>query len=123
MIRSIVCSSIASRQPGAVTRADFVERLQVESAVAHRVDLFALDLRAFGDADEPYGAFDQAIAVRLTEAALWLDARATTLLALAELEITLLLDLVVGQLDLSLPPELLGACGRAGVAIQLITND
>ena len=137
LIQSIVGVLVASRPPDGenIAATDFVNRLDVGDLVvtggrgrwsSSTIDLFAVSAATFMAAAEPSAAFEAELEARLSSAARWIAARAATLEALAnELTIFLLLDVNMDQdqLDLTLPVDLLAACARARIKLQLVTND
>ena len=86
------------------------------------------ELASHTAADEPSAAFAQAVRAGLIRGAAWIESRpagAFDRCRAAGLE----LDVFVGgwidqdQMDLDLPAQFLRACGNAGLAISIVTND
>ena len=82
----------------------------------------------YASAEDPQEALSRAVGAHLVNAAAWLDSRSTRVFDEMRGE-GLTLDVFVAawissdQIDLSLPPEFLLACGRLGLEVSLCTND
>jgi hypothetical protein len=105
--------------------------LRVESG--HRkwqsgqVEFLNRNLEFYKDAAEPSVAFFEEIADTLAFIAGWVDERRSELEAVRRsgLKIFLLLDIFMDrdQMELTLPPVLLRACGEAQIPVQIVSND
>jgi hypothetical protein len=82
----------------------------------------------YASAEDPQEALSRAVGARLVNAAAWLDSRATRVFDDMRGE-GLTLDVFIAawissdQIDLTLPPQFLLACGRLGLEVSLCTND
>ena len=82
----------------------------------------------YRDSPEPWELFNAEIEQRLLRAAAWLDSRGADVFERCRAA-GLTTDVFIGgwidqdQLDLHLPAPFLLACGRAGLSIDITTND
>jgi hypothetical protein len=140
-ITNISACLIGSYQDGRnVSSKDFTELLQLPAThwpvrieadrgpwASAFVEFLDLTLNAFDNEPEPYAAFDREIHQRIEVACKWLTSQSDRVKALTDSGLTLcfLIDMQIDndQLDLTIPPDLLLACGQCQIPIQLITND
>jgi hypothetical protein len=95
---------------------------------AARIELVAVRINAFANANEPTEAFAATMREQLLRAADWLAGLPAT--AFNELRRGgFKTDVFIGswidqdQFELELPPEFVAACGRVGLGLSLLTND
>jgi hypothetical protein len=103
----------------------FSDRGEWASGLVH---FFHANISEFAASVEPHESFAAQIKSTLDYIALWLDERPPgAIQSLIEngLELSLFIDLWIDrdQMEFSLPPCLLLACGRLAIKIEMITND
>ena len=92
------------------------------------ITLIALSMDDFKDSTEPFEEFSARLEAGFEKAAAWLLARPKDALEIWREE-GYQADIFVGgwidgdQIDLVFPPSFLFACGQAGLAITICTND
>jgi hypothetical protein len=129
------------RDGGNVSREEFIHPLDIKSTdkivqifsdrgkwASGLVVFFQGDISEFAASLEPRESFAEQIKSTLDYIALWLDERppgAIESLIRNGLELSLFIPLWIDQdqMELSLPPCLLLACGRLAIKIEMITND
>ena len=84
-------------------------------------------IKDYEDCDEPHDAFAADVTSDLQRAAQWLQERRIEIETLKGrgMRLDVFVDLWIDQeqMELSLPPSLLGVCGDLGLKLEMITND
>lgn len=107
--------------------AEFEKRKSTSAYQAEQVIFVSEELSNFV-CDEPHEELANSISKKLINAAKWLNSLDQKVLSSLhkeniEFKVMVCAWLENGQFDLRLVPEFLSACGRLGLAIEVVTND